>query len=102
MAATTRSVPDAESRRRRGWLWRILECVVVTTILFALFAALALTGMSSWQRGTLTIVAGILATGVGIYWVASTTRLLRFPAAGMVGFLVLLGGIATAVPGGPG
>jgi len=102
MAATTRSVVTAESRRRRAWLWRILECVVVTMILFALLTTIALAGFGSGLRFALTGAAAVLATGVGIYWGASTSRLLRHSAFAAAGFLVTVLALSTAVAGGSG
>jgi hypothetical protein len=102
MAATTRSVVNAETRRRRAWLWRVLECVIVTIILFALLTTIALAGFSNGPWFALTIAAAVLATGVGIYWGASTSRLLRFPAFAAAGFLVTVVALSTAVAGGAG
>ena len=102
MAATTRTDVNAESRRRRAWHWRILECVVVTVVLFALLTTIALAGHGSAPRFALAVGAGVLATGVGIYWGASTSRLLRHPAFAAAGFLVTVVALSSAVAGGSG
>jgi hypothetical protein len=91
----------AEQRRKRAWLHRIGECVLVTAIMAGLILTLTVTGFGSPWRLVGSFLVTVLSVGVGIYWAASTARLLRGGVFHLTGFLIaVLAAPITLVTGG--
>ncbi|MEU4692563.1 hypothetical protein [Actinoplanes sp. NPDC023714] len=91
-----------EQQRRRAWIWRILECVVVTLIMTAVVAALLFLDFGSLLQAVAGFAIFAVSIMVAIYWTSATGRLLRGGVFHLTGFFIAVFLLAGAAGGGAG